>query len=111
MQPINMLMIYYWDKKFKARLHVLEADIITIKKNIDLMSLTKWIYFLLDVFQMTAIALVSVINHKHIIRLFRDKFINILREGEIFADIYIYIYMFLSLHLIYNSVGVKKPRL
>ena len=39
-----MIMIYYWDKKLKKRLHVLEADIITIKKkkqrkNIDLMSL------------------------------------------------------------------------
>ena len=32
MQPINMIMIYYWDKKLKRRLQVLEADIITIKK-------------------------------------------------------------------------------
>ena len=31
MQAINMIMIYYWDKKLK-KLHVLEADIITIKK-------------------------------------------------------------------------------
>ena len=34
-----MMMIYYWDKKLKKSLHVLEADIITIKrkkKNIDL---------------------------------------------------------------------------
>ena len=38
MQPIIMIMIYYWDKKLKKRLHVLEADIIIIKKNIDLMS-------------------------------------------------------------------------
>ena len=30
MQPINMIMIYYWNKKFKERFHVLEADIITI---------------------------------------------------------------------------------
>ena len=28
----NLLMIYYWDKKFKKRLHALEADIITIRK-------------------------------------------------------------------------------
>ena len=33
MQPINMMMIYYWDKKLKKRLPTLEADIITIKKN------------------------------------------------------------------------------
>ena len=32
MQPINMIRIYYCDKKLKKRLHVLEADIITIKK-------------------------------------------------------------------------------
>ena len=34
MQPINMIMIYYWYKKLKKRLHVLEADIVTIKKTI-----------------------------------------------------------------------------
>ena len=34
-------MIYYWDKKLKKRLHVLEADIITIKTNFDLMTLAK----------------------------------------------------------------------
>ena len=28
MQPINMIMIYYWDKKLKKRLYVLEADMI-----------------------------------------------------------------------------------
>ena len=32
MQPINMIMIYYRDKKLKKRLHVQETDIITIKK-------------------------------------------------------------------------------
>ena len=26
MQHINMIMIYYWDKKLKKRLHVLETD-------------------------------------------------------------------------------------
>ena len=31
MQPINMIMIYYLDKKLKKSLYVLEADIITIK--------------------------------------------------------------------------------
>ena len=84
MQPINMIMIYYQDKKLKKQLHVLEADIITIKKkktknkkkqkNIDLMSLAERIHFLQDVFQMTAIALVSVINHYHMngLPLFRD---------------------------------------
>ena len=71
MQIINMIMIYYWDKKLKKRLPVLEADIITItphqkknKKNIDLMSLAQRIYFLPDGFQM--IAIVLVINHYYI---------------------------------------------
>ena len=29
-----MIMIYYWDKKLKKWLHVLEADIITIKRTL-----------------------------------------------------------------------------
>ena len=32
MQPIVIIMIYFWDKKLKKSLHVQEADIITIKK-------------------------------------------------------------------------------
>ena len=37
---IHYMIIYFKDKKLKKRLHVLEADMITInKKNIDLMSL------------------------------------------------------------------------
>ena len=40
-----MIMIYYWDKKLKKRLGVLEADIITIKKNIDLTSTWKDAFF------------------------------------------------------------------
>ena len=60
MQLINMIMIYYWGKKLKKKkrkkkdLHVQKADIITIKKNIDLMSLAQR-----NVFQMTTIELVS----------------------------------------------------
>ena len=30
MQPIKMIKIYYWDKKLKKKLNVLETDIITI---------------------------------------------------------------------------------
>ena len=37
-----------------------------IKKNIDLMSLTQRIHFLLDIFQMSTIVFVSVINHYYI---------------------------------------------
>ena len=59
---IDIFMIYYLDKKLKRRLHVLEGDIITIK-NISLTSLAQRMHFLSDVFQMTAIALVSAINH------------------------------------------------
>ena len=60
MQPINMIMVYYWDKKLKKRLHVLEADRLKIKKNIDLMSLAERMPFFQNMFQMTAIVLVSV---------------------------------------------------
>ena len=67
MQPINMIMTYYWDKKLKKRLHILEADIISIKKNINLIPLAQSMHFLQDVFQMmTTSALTSVINHYHI---------------------------------------------
>ena len=59
-------MIYYWDNKLKKRLHVLKAEIITINKNIDLMSLAQRMHFLQDMFQITAIALISLINHYHI---------------------------------------------
>jgi len=31
MEPINMIIIYYSDKKLSKRLHFLEADLITIK--------------------------------------------------------------------------------
>ena len=62
MHLIDMIMIYYWDKKLKKRLYVLEADIITSKKNIDLMSLAQSMHFLQNVFQMTVIALVSVLT-------------------------------------------------
>ena len=56
-------------QEIKKTLHVLEADIMTIKKtqkNIDLMSLAQRMHFLQDVYQMTAIEIVSVINHYHI---------------------------------------------
>ena len=63
---IYMIMIYYWEKKLKKRLHVLEVYIITVKRNIDLMSLAERMYLLLYVVQMTAIVPVSVIDHYHI---------------------------------------------
>ena len=44
MPSINIIIIYYWNKKLKNRLHVLEADIITIEK-IYLMSLSEKMYF------------------------------------------------------------------
>ena len=46
MQLINIIMIYYWEKKLKKGLHVQEADVITIKKNIDLMSSSKDAFFI-----------------------------------------------------------------
>ena len=65
MQPINMIMIDYWDKKLKKGLHVLEADIITIKKKYWFDVSSSKDAFLQDMFQMTTIALVSVVNHYH----------------------------------------------
>ena len=62
MQSFNMIMIDYWDKKLKKRLHVLEVDIIMIKKK-HLMSLVQMMHFLHDLFQMT---IVSVMNYNHI---------------------------------------------
>ena len=47
-------------------MHVLGADMITINKIINLMCLAQKMHFLKDMFQMTAILLVSVINHCHI---------------------------------------------
>ena len=46
MQPMDMIMIYYWDKELKKRLLVLEAERITIKTNFDLMSLAQRMPFL-----------------------------------------------------------------
>ena len=62
MQPINLIMIYYWDKKLKKRLHVLEADLIIITKSIDLMSLAQRMHFLQNMFRMTAIVLRQHLN-------------------------------------------------
>ena len=62
MQPISMKMIYYWDRKLKKRLHVLEDEKIIIKKNWFNVSCTEDA-FLQDMFQMTAITLVPGINH------------------------------------------------
>ena len=62
-----MIKVYYKDKKLKNRLPLQEADIIKIKNNnFDLMFLAQRMRFLQYGFQMTAIALVSVINHYHI---------------------------------------------
>ena len=53
--------IYYWDKEIK-KVACPEADL----KNHDLMFLAQRMHhFLQDVFQMTAIALVLVINYNH----------------------------------------------
>ena len=83
MQLINMIIIYYWDKNpTPKKLYVLEADIKTIlKEHWFYVSSSKDTFFLQDVFQMTTIALVSVINHYHIngLHLFWDTLYNNLR--------------------------------
>ena len=45
-----MIMIYYWDKKLYEMLHDLEADILTMKKNIDLISRIQNMHFWQDGF-------------------------------------------------------------
>ena len=52
----------------ETRLNVLEADIITIE-NIDLMFLDERMHILKNLFQITAIVLVWVINPYHINKL------------------------------------------
>ena len=61
MPPIKM--IYYREKKLKKRLQVLKANNKKKHTNIDLTSLAQRIHFLQEPFQMTAIALVCVINY------------------------------------------------
>ena len=56
-------MIYYCDKELKTRLHILEEGVITIYKNTLFDVSTSKGAFLLYVFQITVIALVSVLNH------------------------------------------------
>ena len=76
MQPINMIMIYHWDKKLKKiACHGSWYNNNLKNNNIDLMSLAQRMHFLLDGFQMTAITLVSVINPYHIngLHLFWDS--------------------------------------
>ena len=63
MQTINMITIYYWNKKQetkKNKKHVLEADYNNSLKNILLISLVQRMHFL-QKFQMTSVALVSVL--------------------------------------------------
>ena len=64
MQPIN-IMIYYWDKKLKKDCMPESWYNNDLKKNIDFMSLAQRMHFLQDVFQMTAIVPVSIINDYH----------------------------------------------
>ena len=61
MEPIDRIMIDYWAKNLKKTKHVL-----TFKRSIDLMSQAQRMHLLQDVFQMTAIVLVSIINHYNI---------------------------------------------
>ena len=53
MEPINMIIIYYSDKKLPKILHFLEADMIAIAE--DLRSAQR-IHLLQHMFQMTAVA-------------------------------------------------------
>ena len=59
---------------------------IIIKESFDLMSLAQMMHFLLDGFQMTAVAFVSVINHYHIneLHLFWDTLLEKLTDSFVF---------------------------
>ena len=87
-KPINMILIYKWDKKLKKkkRLHVLEVDIITVKRTlVCCLQLKEWIIYK-TLSKMTAIVPVSVINHYHIngLHLFWDTL-------SLSLSVYIYI--------------------
>ena len=66
MQPIYMIIDLLTKQETQKRLPVPEADIMTIKNDIDLMSVVHRMHFLEDVFELTPIAPVSLINHSHI---------------------------------------------
>ena len=84
MQPMNMIRIYYWEKKLRKRLHVLEADILKQLKKKDWFDVSCWKdEYLQDVFEMAAIECISVINHFHIngLHLFWDS-LYLEKEGN-----------------------------
>ena len=97
-QPITIIIIYYWDKITKKRLHTLEADIITIKKKHWFHdSSSKDAFVLNDVFQVTVVALVSVINHYHIHGLF-------LFLDTLFTHSQIWYCVFLSIEMLFKHM-------
>ena len=63
MQPINMIMIYHWDKKLKKKITCPGS---WYNSNQKKYWLVQRMPLLQDMFQMTTIVLVSVINHYHI---------------------------------------------
>ena len=65
MQPTNIILIHNCDKKLK-KIKYPGRRYGNSEKIIDLMSLAQRMQFFKDMFQMSAIALVSVINHYHI---------------------------------------------
>ena len=121
MQPINKIMKYYWDKKPPKRLQVLEVDIIIIQKNINLMSLAQRIHFLQDMFQMTTIALVSVINPNPIngLHLFWDTLyviiiLDIISNKMVInnswkSKVCVKVVLFPVWHLILPHMSISKP--
>ena len=78
MQPVIMIMIYSWYKKPQKKIACPGGCYNNNWKNTDVMYLAKRIYFLQDVFQMTAIELISAINYYHIngLHLFWDTLVN-----------------------------------
>ena len=97
-QPINLIMIITDTRNSKKRLHVLEADIITIKKNTNLMSLPQRMHFLQDMFQMITIVLMTCPNSSskgvsHPDTLFFQYGMNLLIDGHLEFKSTLFLYM------------------
>ena len=62
---ISMIIIYFWDKKLKKKISFPGIWYNSNEKDTNLTFLAQKMHFSLNVFRMTVIALVSVMNHYH----------------------------------------------
>ena len=96
MQPIYLIMVYYLDQKNSKNI-TFPGISYNNSKDINPMSLAQRMHFWHDVFQMTAIALVSVINHRQINKLHQFCY-----------TLYIYIYIYMGVNNGNESENIEK---